>query len=217
VKYYLYVSDAKVDMLYAQIPQSLLDRLSAELKIDLKVVSLTIRPDAEPRTRYAKLRLVVEYLKRAEPFGWLVTPETYFQDTLPLTWGIVGSTAVFVARRGSTLLGLTGSRHHLTGKGGAQGEFALDSFSHMIMPSLAASLVTIEEEKDPRFLELDPRSALAFVATHLKGSGQSLEFVARTLLHEDVSGHEWGPAYRETTRGVTHVLFASPLYVAMPS
>ena len=32
VKYYLYVSDAKVDMLYAQIPPSLLDGLSAELR-----------------------------------------------------------------------------------------------------------------------------------------------------------------------------------------
>lgn len=216
MKYYLYVSDTKVDMLYAQIPRGLLDQLSAELKIDLKIVALTLRPNAEPRTRYAKLRLVVEYLRRNEPFGWLVSPAAYFQQTLPVRWGIAGSTVVFVARRGSTLVGLTGSQHHLTGRGGAPAGFALDSLTHMVMPSVARSLGRTEEAGESSALPTDIASDLAFVTTYLKGRPQSLEFVARTLLHEDVAGRQWSRPYRESLQGITDILFASPLYVAMP-
>ena len=43
VRYYLYVSDAKIDMLFEQIPKRLLDRLTKELKIDIKVVSVTVK------------------------------------------------------------------------------------------------------------------------------------------------------------------------------
>lgn len=39
MRYYLYLSDAKLDMLFEQIPQKLLPRLVTEAKVDLKVVS----------------------------------------------------------------------------------------------------------------------------------------------------------------------------------
>jgi hypothetical protein len=43
VKSYVYVSDSKIDMLYEEIPKPWLDRITAELKIDLEVVSLTLK------------------------------------------------------------------------------------------------------------------------------------------------------------------------------
>jgi Family of unknown function (DUF7019) len=57
MKYYTYVSDAKLDMLFAQIPSRVSKRLSAELKVDFKVVSLTLKPESEPITRYGKSRI----------------------------------------------------------------------------------------------------------------------------------------------------------------
>ena len=39
MRYYVYVSDSKVDMLYSQMPRGIRDRIAAELKIDLKVIS----------------------------------------------------------------------------------------------------------------------------------------------------------------------------------
>ena len=38
LRFYVYVSDAKVDMLLAQIPQGLMKRFAAELTIDLKLL-----------------------------------------------------------------------------------------------------------------------------------------------------------------------------------
>ena len=47
VKYFLYISDAKVDMLFGQVPQKILKRIAAELTIDLKVVSLLFEPEGK--------------------------------------------------------------------------------------------------------------------------------------------------------------------------
>ena len=46
--YYLYISDSKLDMLYEQIDQKSARRISAELKVDLKLASLTIREASAP-------------------------------------------------------------------------------------------------------------------------------------------------------------------------
>jgi hypothetical protein len=39
VKYYLYISDSKVDMLLSQIPHETKKTIAAEFKIDLKLFS----------------------------------------------------------------------------------------------------------------------------------------------------------------------------------
>ena len=58
MRYYVYVSDSKVDMLYSQMPSGLRDRIAAELKIDLKVVSVSVSGRRSEETRYSKLQLV---------------------------------------------------------------------------------------------------------------------------------------------------------------
>ncbi|MCI0689871.1 MAG: hypothetical protein L0Y54_21920 [Sporichthyaceae bacterium] len=55
MKYYLYVSDRKVDMLFDQIPRRLRRRLAAEAKVDLKVASVTLTSAHDDHTRYSKL------------------------------------------------------------------------------------------------------------------------------------------------------------------
>ena len=55
LRYFLYVSDAKLEMLFDQIPQKLRQRLSGEAKIDLKLASLTIKDAGQPMaTRMSK-------------------------------------------------------------------------------------------------------------------------------------------------------------------
>lgn len=91
MKYYLYVSDAKVDMLYSQIDKSLLKKIAVELSINLKPLGAglgaTIKQIQSEETRYSKLRLVVEYVEKHLDVGWIDGPETYFKGSLPMSWG----------------------------------------------------------------------------------------------------------------------------------
>ena len=41
MKYYVYVSDAKLDMLSEQVPLPLRQRIAGELKVDVQVFALT--------------------------------------------------------------------------------------------------------------------------------------------------------------------------------
>jgi hypothetical protein len=62
LKHYVYVSDAKVDMYYAQIPSPLLAGIAAELTIDLKVLgsgmSTSFKKEQAEKTHYDKLPYV---------------------------------------------------------------------------------------------------------------------------------------------------------------
>ncbi len=62
LKCYLYISDAKLDMLYAQIELPRRNNLVSELKLDLKIVSLSLRENPQEDTRYGKLQAVSSYL-----------------------------------------------------------------------------------------------------------------------------------------------------------
>jgi uncharacterized protein DUF7019 len=92
LKHYIYISDTKVDMLYAQIEKRLLNRFSVELSIDLKPlgagVGATIKPTSAEETRISKLRLVAKYLEEQQHVGWIDAPGTYFKGSLPMDWGV---------------------------------------------------------------------------------------------------------------------------------
>ena len=63
MKYYLYISDTKVDMLYPQIPKPILKRIASSLSIDLKLlgaeVNIGVKGNLSDETRYAKVQIVV--------------------------------------------------------------------------------------------------------------------------------------------------------------
>ncbi len=65
MKYYIYISDTKVDMLYPQIPQPLLKRIASNLSIDLKLfgaeVNIGAKSGSSEETRISKVRIVSEY------------------------------------------------------------------------------------------------------------------------------------------------------------
>ena len=87
MKYYVYISDSKVEMLYDQIPLRLRDRMAAELKIDVKVLSTTISEKPTDATRLSRLRVVTEYIDRNEAVGQVDRPSKYFRGTMRLRWG----------------------------------------------------------------------------------------------------------------------------------
>jgi hypothetical protein len=124
LKNYLYVSDSKVDMLYAQIPAPLRDKIAVELKIDLRLFSASVRPIEQTETRYSKLRLVTRYLEWHLPMGTVDEPGTYFRGRLPMRWGPLGSRSrsheqgpftLFAFHEGRKYLALVGSSSYVTG------------------------------------------------------------------------------------------------------
>src|SRR2546430_8272052 len=73
LKYYLYVSDKKVDMLYQQVPKRMLQKIASELSINLKLVAAevgaTIKSASSEETRYSKLKIVAKYIEEHENVG----------------------------------------------------------------------------------------------------------------------------------------------------
>jgi len=59
-RYYIYVSDTKVDMLFDSMPQNVLSKIAAELSVDLSLlgigsVNVGLRYNDNPTNRFEKL------------------------------------------------------------------------------------------------------------------------------------------------------------------
>jgi hypothetical protein len=139
VKYYLYISDAKVDMLISQIPHEAKKKIATEWKVDLKLLSASRKAESEPDdTRIARLEAVVSFIREYGDVGSVDAPGEYVADTLDMNWvqlrdstgrarrsGIPGLTArgdspdgpivYFGARTERTYICLGGSRKYSLG------------------------------------------------------------------------------------------------------
>jgi hypothetical protein len=119
LRYYLYISDTKLNMLFEQIDESLRRRISAEVRVDIKIASLTLNevPDPGP-TRMAKLRIVERFIDANHHVGDFEEPGAeYFRGQMPMRWGRVQHTPVvcFVAGSSDDTRGLmlAGSVRHV--------------------------------------------------------------------------------------------------------
>jgi hypothetical protein len=218
MRYYLYISDTKLDMLYGQIPQGILSKLEAEVTVDLPVLKTTFRDkESQPTSRYAQLDTVISYLQKEGRLGTIEHPSAYFAGTMPMRWGVIGGGVVyFTGSSGSTLVGLGGAAQHVIGSGkAAQEEETLGLGSHTAMILNQLRRVVMQEEAqtvaspDQLLLEQlltrrDSTYALESVrsfAKLLKGTEEHVQFVARKLAAEE-------------RRGQTIVL-GTPIFVAL--
>lgn len=86
IKYYLYLSKVKVDMLWEQLNRNDLEKISAELKINIWIFFGGIRSEAKDENFYAKLNVIVRYLESKELIGTIEQPKKIFAGTMPMTW-----------------------------------------------------------------------------------------------------------------------------------
>lgn len=227
IKYYVYVSHTKVDMLYAQIPRTFLSGLSAELKVNLGLVSSTLKQGPEPETTYARLKAVVKYLEETETIGTIDEPAAYFKGALPMKWGpyetLTGRMdkpsplVYFGGETEATILGLGGSLQNVVGAPGNA-----PAHSHSATPALLACLYEGLElpipESDAEYLRLtrgrnDPKMiamAVDLATTQMQGVLEEVEFFARRLAYFPKGTHSaW--------RTQMNILLGTPLYVALGS
>jgi hypothetical protein len=86
MKTYVYISDAKVDMYYSQIPKRFFEKLGTELSVELFGVKGSLKWDFE-QNRISKLTAVVNYIEKNEEVGTVDKPKTFFRGKMSLRWG----------------------------------------------------------------------------------------------------------------------------------
>jgi hypothetical protein len=225
MKYFIYVSDTKVDMLYSQIPRRLLEKIALELNIDLKFmgtgIATTIKPNRPEETRYSKVRLITEYIEKHLPIGLIDTPNSYFKGSLSMRWGMHPHEGppflvYFGGTTDRTILGLTGSPQHVLGNQSASSATVMENV--YISPSLNGFFALesiVREEQDSTtstkhpLADEDPAELVEYMTTEMSGITQPLEFLA--IMH-------WrGPRSQHLRRegNEQYILLGSPIYVAL--
>lgn len=212
MRFYIYVSDSKVDMLLAQIPHDAQQTLATEFKVDLRIFSATRRSQEEVESnRFTRLEVVTTFIREFGNIGTIDEPDDFIEGSQEMQWGPYSfehdnPPVYFGCTTEQTIFGMGGSMKHLIGGGG-------DSrpHSHSITPVLVRYL---EQELQGANLEAENEQqrrsgidwglcAVELATTQMKGPKQPLEFMAKRLLH--------GKGYSKKKK----VLLASPIYVAM--
>ncbi len=121
LRYYVYISTTKVDMLFPQIPAAFLKGAEAELKINLGVVSTSIKGKGpeDAKELAARVGVVEAYLKDQEDVGTVENPKRWIEGIARLRWGCVqeyaSDIAFFGGKIGGRTVALLGSSESVLG------------------------------------------------------------------------------------------------------
>ena len=224
LKYHLYVSNSKLEMLYEQIVSSGNNKKNSfEWGVDLKVIKFMRKSEAEnePDTD-DKLKKVLRELDDAELVGTIEEPKEYVKGILPMRWGLLRDAGrpteepplvYFGGRTETTVFGFGGSSRHVIGNAGASATGSRSVTPYLVAHLLDGLDMSVQgwraDRKHDGDDDCDTFSAIALATDHLKGPEQRLEFYAKTLLRGEFSDGEHQKRMK--------VLLGSPLYVAMAS
>ncbi|MER5756074.1 SAVMC3_10250 family protein [Streptomyces sp. NPDC002088] len=209
-RYYLYVSDAKVDMLLSQIAPGWARKRVTEVNFDLKMVGAKRTVEAAGADRFARLERVMRHLEDHGDLGDVDEPGQYVHGVLPMQWGAIGDggTVYFGGRGERTIVGLGGSTAHVVSTQPAEG-LSQHRLSGSVMPMMLDQLAALAAG-DTVTTDVDDALTTAIRANSaLRGPAQRVEFVAKRMLY--------GPCpYPELYPGQDMaVLLGSPLFVAL--
>jgi len=225
LRYYLYVSRTKIDMLYDQLYGPSPDR-RLRLGVRTHVGSASLETESRERVDgEEKLRLVEDELRHRELIGDLDDPKDFIEATMPMRWGLYNDCgkrpdgeAALVYFGGfdkarPLMVGLGGSTRHVVGHDGASSTYS-QSLTPVLVPWLLEAAVGEGVRRPPILREKETEEQMVLqgmaVALHnLKPPTQNLRFLARTFLT--------GTAQRvKPYIGVDEVrtILGSPLYVA---
>ena len=212
LKYYVYISGTKVEMLYSQIPPAFLKGAEAEFKINLGVISTSLkgRGPEEARELPARVAAVSSYLRDQSEVGTAENPKGWIEGVLSMRWGCVreyaSDIAFFGGIVGTTTVALLGSSESIIGTpktaeaNHAPFYYTMKFFNQMLQnrrfkPPDEWNSPHENGEAKPPYYSYPESVDIAFKA--LAGSDANLEFLAM-VLHKQ-----------------KHLLVATPLYVAL--
>jgi hypothetical protein len=219
-RYYIYVSDAKVDMLLPQLNPSFRRKRTVEWNLNLKMFGAKRGTETTlGDNRISRLEAVVKYLEDHGDLGSVDRPGQFFRGSLPMRWGPAGEwyedpdLFYFAGSTDETILGLVGSTAHVIGVASdRQGA----STGYAIGPLIEA----LRDDRDVGDFPQDPTAqispeqgainAVHYTTTIFPGPEQNLEFIAKRLIR----GKSLLPDEPDNPRTEKSVLLGTPLYVA---
>lgn len=241
MKYYIYISDSKVDMLLSQIPHDQKRKIATEFKIDLKLLSASRKAEMEDESnRFSRLEAVTAFIREYGNVGSIDGPDEYIEGDLPMRWGpyiniydYEGGESPLVYFGGETertIIGLGGSSKHVIGSSGQS-----SAHSHSITPFLISFLekqLGLKKKPNPHSIDVkrhersyfgkrlteseradESLHAVYLATTQMEGPLQRLEFLAKRLLYGELAEIHRLPHFDPNDE--KKILLATPLYVAM--
>lgn len=220
-RYYLYISDSKVDMLLGQIDPAFKDRRTSEFSMSLRLFGARRSTESSVGDeRTARLERVVRHLEEHGVLGAVDEPEQFFWGLMPMRWGPFAgdprsSLIYFGGRSEGTIVGLGGSSGHMLGSASQPDRLLSPSLMPSLLrglsadPEIAALFDDRAEGADAHEADRNALRAVHLANTLLSGPLQNAEFVAKRLLHGPSPYPEHDP------RDGMSVLLGSPLYVAL--
>ncbi|QOV38187.1 hypothetical protein IM697_07290 [Streptomyces ferrugineus] len=210
VRYYLYISDAKVDMLLSQIDPAYSRKRVTEFSVGVTMAGAKRTVEAADTDRVTRLERVVRHLEDHADLGTVDEPGQYVQGVMPMQWSALGDgagdTVYFGGRTERTVVGVGGSTGHVLGTiaGEPSQGMPLSASTPPVLLDRLAALTEQDGIPDP-----DALATVVKANAVLRGPTQTVEFVAKRMLY--------GPhPYPELSlQGDMAVLLASPLYVAL--
>ena len=215
MRYYQYISDSKVDMLLPQIPLKAKQKITAEIGLDIKILSGKLKAERDSLDdRVSRLLVVERYLRETQRIGSLMEPAPWVSGAEEISvrlFDYPGSVA-FVGDDGGTYFLLTGSAHHLIGSK-PDDTSRLPSFSILAMllqyvmedwSDFIVEDIEGKEETKP-LIETSSPSEREFLKALIKtcpleNVRARAEFLVRRLLVGEIEGKK--------------VFIGTPLYVA---
>jgi len=213
MKYYLYISDSKVDMLLPQVPGALKQTIAAKLGFDIKILSGEIGTERKTHeNRVARLTTVERHIISTQETGSIKSDCPWFSATAPARIACMEeNTGVvfFIIEKDDLALAMGGSAGHLIGSVEAQNFKSGFSFT----PRLLREFERVADRR-PEFLVMPPDFRTTVVwnkkewmkvvldaVRRIDSPPQRISFLAKRLLsgtHDDKT-----------------IVLATPLYVAL--
>ena len=229
MKYYIYISQTKIDMLYGQIQTAHSETREASLGFDIKLLKGDLKDSRGiPDNQFTKLDKVLSSLNKLDLVGDIDSDKEYISATLDMKWGSYGGESeapitfwgysTFEYPFTGLVLALAGSKYHLLGEqrdGYAHSHSLTNAMTEWFLLNLGERhqeqiyLMNRHQRINTSDLDnYDVANGAWLAATQIEGQVCKYEFVAK-VLHRS----EWESGFR--TSKTNKIMLATPLYVAM--
>jgi hypothetical protein len=217
MKYYVYLSDTKLEMLYGQIYASTDEAREASLGFDIKLLKGELKDSRKlPDTRFSQLDRVLKELRKSELVGDIFSEKPYISGELDMVWASFAyednSPITFWGFADERIaLGLAGSRYHIVGERRPDGLAHSHSETGGIMAWLMREFGDTSQEVATTAQEVDRYGTSVYIwlaASEIRGTTHRFEFVAKVLDRESRFKPNEGSDHE------TNVILATPIYVA---
>jgi hypothetical protein len=219
VRYYVYLSTAKVRQLGQQIEPPLRERLSLSLNIKVPFVEVGGGTVQATDNDFRMLRVVLAHLNKEGLIGPVESDAPYFAAQLPLRWAQAEGLTYFTGRAGDAVLCLGGSLHHLSQRAaGLPPNQVLGSTRVGMSEAIQRAFGDPDLHGDQEEGSMTHWATMAAALT--RQPPQAMEFVARRIGSPEQAyfAANWkvNPEFHELTLrgGSVPLVLATPLYVA---